>query len=196
VRFFSLIFSIITIVFVTGCAVQPKAFNDSEITDINRHDFLLATQNVAPLSGPVSLDEAIARSLKYNLNHRTRLLEQSLAAGELEAGRYDMLPKLLADAGYSWRNNDPSRTSESNPNVASVSSEKAHVDGDVALMWNVLDFGASYYNAKQNADRLLIANERRRKAMHTLIQNVRTSYWRALAAQLLTDRLKSTIADA
>ena len=188
--------SLLSALLIGGCAVQPKAFNDSEITNINRQDFLLATQNVEALSGPVSLDEAIARALKYNLKHRTRLLEQSLAAGELEAGRFDMLPKLLADAGYSWRNNDPSRTSESNPTVASVSSEKAHVDGDVALMWNVLDFGASYYNAKQNADRLLIANERRRKAMHTLIQNVRTSYWRALAAQLLTDRLKSTIADA
>ena len=34
---------------------------------------------------------------------------------------------------------------------------------DLGLSWNVLDFGVSYYQSKQNADRLLVAQERRRK---------------------------------
>ncbi|GAA0682039.1 hypothetical protein GCM10009104_03540 [Marinobacterium maritimum] len=154
----------------------------------------------------ISLEEAIARALKYNLEQRVRLLEQSLAAGELEAGKYDMLPKLMANAGYSWRDNYGSRYSapydnptdytEGDFSDVDISSEKAHETADLVLSWNLLDFGASYYTAKQNADKLLIANEKRRKAMHTLMQNVRTAYWRALAAEQLSERVGQTIQSA
>jgi outer membrane protein TolC len=154
---------------------------------------------MAPINGPVSLEEAIARALKYNLEHRTRLIQQVLASDNLQAGHFDMLPRLLANAGYATRDNDATRRSL-NPSTGTiseigyVSSDRAHVTGDISLMWNVLDFGASYYTSTQNADQLLIANERRRKAMHILIQNVRTAYWRALAAQMIGPRLKSSIA--
>jgi len=60
----------------------------------------------------------------------------------------------------------------------------------------LLDFGASYYTAKQNADRVIVASERRRKAMHNLIQNVRSAYWRALAAEALGERVSQTIQQA
>ena len=186
---------------LSGCAVSPTPFTVDEIKQINSDDRRVATAGIAPFSKPVSLEEAIARTLKYNLEHRTKLFERSLAAGQLEAGKFDMLPKLVADAGYAWRDKDGTRKSL-NPttgtvsDVGYISADKTHTSGDVALLWNILDFGASYYTAKQNADRLLIANERRRKAMHTLIQNVRTAYWRALAAQMLSERLKTTIAEA
>ena len=53
----------------------------------------------------------------------------------------------------------------------------------------------SYYdfNARQQADRVLIAGEKRRKAMHQLMQDVRTAFWRAYAAQKLHDEVQATI---
>lgn len=193
------------VVVFSGCAVSPQGLKTSEMNLINQNDRLSAFAQVEPHGEVMTLEEAIARALKYNLDQRVKLLEQALSAGELEAGKFDMLPKLMANAGYSWRDDFGSRysapyttpdTLDTDLNNVDVSSEKTHQTADLTLSWSLLDFGASYYTAKQNADKLLIANERRRKAMHTLIQNVRTAYWRALAAEQLSERVGNTIMDA
>ena len=57
----------------------------------------------------------------------------------------------------------------------------------------MLDFGTSYYQARQNADRSLVAAERRRKATHLLIQDVRTAFWRTASAQRLQGQIRTTI---
>lgn len=187
---------------ISGCAVNPKPFTQEELASVNRADRQTALGNMPAITGAVTLDEAIARALKYNLDNRTRLLEQALAAGQLDASRFDMLPRLLANAGYNWRDEENIRRATDSvtglPSLANpyISSEKSHNTWDIGLAWNILDFGASYYSAKQNADRLLIAQERRRKAMHTLIQNVRTSFWRALAAEKQGDQVRAAIQEA
>jgi outer membrane protein TolC len=45
----------------------------------------------------------------------------------------------------------------------------------------------SYYRAKQQADEVNIAEERRRKVLQNIVQEVRDAYWRALGAQRLLD---------
>lgn len=187
---------------MSGCSVKMMPLDPAEVYEVAQEDRQLARETVPPLTVPLSLEEAIARALKHNLDHRTRILEQGLAAGQFEAGRYDMLPKLLANAGYSSRNNDSIRNSIDSitglPSLANpaISSDRSHTSYDIGLTWNMLDFGASYYTSKQNADRVLIASERRRKAMHSLIQNVRATYWRAVAAECLMETVRQTIAEA
>ncbi len=191
-----------TSLLLSGCAVTPKPFSKEEIASINHSDRVAAHAGMPAIESAVSLEEAIARALKYNLEHRTRMLEQALANGILEAGRYDMLPKLMANAGYAWRDEENTRRATDSvtglPSLANpyISSDRSHTTADIGLTWNLLDFGASYYTAKQNADRLLIANERRRKAMHALIQNVRTVFWRAMAAEKLSEQVRVTIQQA
>lgn len=188
---------------ITGCSVKPDAFIKSDVEKILITDREKALLNNAPVTGVITLEEAIARALKYNLDLRTKLLEQSLASAELEAGKYDMLPKLMANAGYFWRNNenvrfsaDPDQPDIFTNNTPFLSSEREHIGQDLTLSWNLLDFGASYYTAKQNADRVIIASENRRKAMHNLIQNVRSTYWHALAAEALGNRISQAVSSA
>jgi outer membrane protein TolC len=57
----------------------------------------------------------------------------------------------------------------------------------------LLDLGIGYYNSQQQANRVLIASERRRKAMHLLMQDVRSAYWRAASAQALQEKVQKTI---
>jgi outer membrane protein TolC len=45
----------------------------------------------------------------------------------------------------------------------------------------------SYYRAKQQADNVNIAEERRRKVLQNIVQEVRDAWWRALGAQRLLD---------
>nr|MBF0223139.1 TolC family protein [Desulfobulbaceae bacterium] len=56
---------------------------------------------------------------------------------------------------------------------------------DISIMWNVLDFGVSYARAKQQADRVLIVEERRRKVIQNILQDVRYAYWRAVSSEKL-----------
>jgi outer membrane protein TolC len=191
-----------SVLFLSGCSTKMTPLAIDEIQQINQEDRSEMMAGVQPITAPVSIEEAMARALKHNLELRTRMLEVSLAAGHLEAGRYDMLPKLMANAGYEWRDKDSTRRAVDSvtgaPSLANpfISSDREHVTRDLGLSWSVLDFGVGYYHTKQNADRLMIAHERRRKAMHTLMQQVRTAFWRAAAADKLSVTIRSTIVEA
>ena len=185
---------------LSACAsLQPEPLSTSEIQATSAADRLIAHKDVEPLQGPLTLEEAIARAIKYNLERRVRRMEESVAMGQFETGNYDMLPKLVASAGYRDRNNDlVSRSKDSvtgQPSLANpyISSDRAASTADLSFTWSLLDFGQSYYASKQNADRVLIAAERRRKALHLLIQDVRTAFWRATAAQKLRADIQATI---
>lgn len=191
--------SLLLAALLAGCSTMPSPFSLDEQKQIAAEDRKAATADVEPLAGQLTLSEAIARGIKYNLDHRTRMMEEALAIGQLDLGRYDMLPKLVASAGYQWRDKELVTNSKDSvtglPSLANpyISTDRSHTLTDLGLSWNVLDFGVSYYNSKQNADRVLIAAERRRKAMHNLIQEIRTAYWRAASAEKIDADLRQTI---
>ena len=184
-----------------GCAsVQPVTVSPQDMASQIQKDGELIRKDVAPLSGPLNLEEAMARALKYNLDRRSRMMEEALAMGQMNVSKFDMLPKIMAQAGYATR--DRARFTHSSsfpseePNTGSsaTTSERNHSTYDLGLTWSLLDVGLGYYGAKQQADRFLIAGEKRRKAMHLLMQDVRTAYWRAASAQLLKADVQKTIA--
>ncbi len=185
--------------FLPACSITPQKIAVDELVKGIKADRAAAERVAEPISGPLSLDEAIARALKYNLERRVRLLEEALALGQFEAGKYDVLPKLLAQAGYRSRDEELITRSKDSvtglPSLAnpSISADRSTRYSDLGLTWNLLDFGTSYFNSKQNADRVMIAVERRRKAMHLLMQDVRTAFWRTAAAQRLQEDVRTAI---
>ena len=189
-----------------GCAsVQPVALAPQEMGAMLKKDAEAMRKDVVPITAPLTLDEALARALKYNLDRRARMMEEALAMGQLDVSKFDMLPKVMAQAGYS-RRNEPRYTfsskypleqpSSSDPFESSTTAERSHSTADLGLTWGLLDVGLGYYGARQQADRFLIAGEKRRKAMHLLMQDVRTAYWRAASAQLLKADVQRIIATA
>jgi outer membrane protein TolC len=141
------------------------------------------------VTGPLTLHEATARAIKYQTEYRVKLMEEAAALGQLDVANFDLLPKLMVNAGYTTRNNDafgfgfsPNGAVATNP---SASVERTRSTASIGFAWSALDFGVSYYRAKQLADQRLIAEERRRKAVQNLVQDVRLAWWRAEAAQRL-----------
>ena len=191
-----------TVLLGSGCAIAPKPLTESELKQANTLDSARSRAETPPLKGPLTLPEAVARGLKYNLDHRMRLMEQTYSVGQLDVARFDLLPRLIAGADYSSRDRyNVARAVDSvtgQPSLANpyISSDKAHTMTEFGIAWSVLDFGLSYYNAMQQSDRVLIATERRRRATHQLIQTVRGTYWRALSAQKLRDEVRETLNDA
>ncbi len=184
-----------------GCAqMQPLAFTPQEQEAQVRADAQTIRKDVEPISGPLTLDEAMARALKYNLDRRARMMEEALARGQADIVNFDMLPRVMAQAGYTTRDNGRFTYSSSFPDdhptstTPTTSADRNHGTHDLGLTWSLLDFGMGYYGSRQQADRFLIASEKRRKAMHLLMQDVRTAYWRAASAQLLKADVAKTIA--
>src|SRR5260221_1759364 len=128
-------------------------------------------------------------------------MEQAVAYDGLGVGNFDLLPKLTADAGYFTRDNTEASSSRSIATgaqslVPSTALDKNRVAADLTLSWNILDFGVSYFAARQQADRALIAEEHRRKVVQNLLQDVRAAFWRVASAQALGGKVDAAIHDA
>ena len=190
-----------SLVVLAGCATSTMPISMEERQKALPEQRASLIQNQEPLQGPVSLEEALARALKYNLDSRVKLMEEALAMRQFDLSRVDLLPRLTLAAGYTTRNNDLASSSQDfltgeQSLVPSISSERQRTAIDLGLSWNVLDFGVSYYQSQQNADRLLVAQERRRKTVHQVMQQVRQAYWQMAGAQKMEKRLQDIIADA
>ncbi|MBS1154979.1 MAG: transporter [Proteobacteria bacterium] len=193
--------ALLAVLFVTGCAITPQPISvdarRSALPEERANLFL----DQEPVNGPITLDEALARAIKYNLDYRLKLMEEALAQKQLDLSRADLLPRLTAAAGYNVRDNENGASSRdlatgNQSLVPSTSQDKGHRTADLTLAWNVLDFGVSYYQAQQQADRTLVAQERRRKTVHLVIQQVRQAYWQAVGAQELEAKISPILEQA
>jgi outer membrane protein TolC len=184
---------------LSACSASLQPVQKSELSEVAQIERARQMAHTAPLKGPLTLDEAMARAIKYNLDHRVKLMEAAVASGQWRSDQFKQLPKIVAEAGYAWRNEENIRNSTDSvtglPSLAnpSISSDREHTTTGLGFSWSVLDFGLSYFNAKQSGDKVLVANEQRRKAMHNLLQRVQDAYWKVASAQLLQNDVRRTI---
>ncbi len=187
-------------IFTAACgALSPIAYTPAEVGTRVEQDRVRMYADQEPVVGPIGFHEAAARALKYNLDYKLKLMEGALARSLQDVSTYEMLPKLVAGAGYVWRDNDSGGRSigiEDHVETLrpSTSQSRERTLANLTFSWNVLDFGVSYYRAQQKADQVLMAEERRRKVMQNVLQDVRNSYWRALGAQRLIGRVDGLLA--
>jgi outer membrane protein TolC len=186
---------------VSGCRLAPRPIDINARRAVLPQERAELTRGQEAPSAPVTMDEAVSRALKYNLDYRIKLMEEALADGTYEAARMDLLPRMTAAAGYSERNNDNASSSRSvitgrQSLEPSISSERDRLSSDLGMSWNVLDFGVSYFQARQQSDRTLVAEERRRRAIHLVNQQVRLAWWQAASAQELEPRVAPLLAQA
>ena len=98
---------------VSGCSYNPVAITKGELQEQAKLDRQNVTQNQEPVSGPISLYEAIARALKYNLDYHVEYAEKILSETQLDLSRYDLLPQLVVDSGYRGRDKFSGASSQS-----------------------------------------------------------------------------------
>ncbi len=184
---------------ISGCAVTSQPIDRSVSEQRARQDLQAMFKDQEPLSGPLTLHEAMARAVKYNLEARLKVMEEALAKRQVDLASFDMLPRMAMEAGYAGRSNVSAASSRSvltntQSLEPSTSQDRDRGVADLTMVWNVLDFGVSYVSAKQQADQRLIVSERRRKVVHTIIQDVRSAYWRAVAADRLLKQIDGLMA--
>src|SRR5262245_49667152 len=119
-----------------GCALTDALTADErEQLAADSRQQLFAGQEA--IDRPLTLAEATARAIKYQAEHRQRQMEEAAAQAQLDVARFDLLPRITTNAGYSWRNNEsfgfgfsPDGTVSTNP-TASV--ERRHYTANIGL---------------------------------------------------------------
>jgi outer membrane protein, multidrug efflux system len=184
---------------LTGCAALPTPVSDLALTTRVQEDLATLFVDQEPVSGPIDLDEAVARGLKYNLDKRLKQMERALVEAGNAHVAAGMLPRLAATAGY--RSRDRFRGSSSQSLLTgtqslevSTSEDKQLHTADLTAIWNVLDFGLTWLKSKQQADETLIAEERRIKVAQNVILDIRDAYWRSVAAERMLPRIGGLLA--
>ena len=117
-----------------------------------------------------------------------------MANRQIDKVRFEMLPALAANAGYSGSEFYKSTTSATVPVTDktgtmgedySTSANRDVLNQDIGFTWNALDFGLSFIRAGQEANRYLITEEMERKAEHNIVRDVIKAYWNTISADKL-----------
>ena len=185
-------------ILVAGCSLVPVPLSSDAISSQATADRKAVIQDQELLTGPMSLYEAIARALKYNLDLRLELTQRTLSNAQLDVSRYELLPQAIAGTGFNSRDKFSGSSSRSlitgiQSLESSTSSDRDILSADLNLSWSVLDFGLSYVRAQQAADRVLQAEEERRKVINRIVQDVSTAYWRAVSNERLNASMEALL---
>jgi outer membrane protein TolC len=177
-----------------GCALKPLPFSNDDLAEARQGWMARAVGDSERISKPISLYEAMARALKHNLSARVDALDAALKMRQLDLASADQLPQLVASGDSTVRNNENASSSRSvltgeQSLQTSTSSDRQDNTADLTLSWNILDFGLSYVRTLQAGDKALISEEARRKAVHTLMRDVRTAFWKTAASDILSRRI-------
>lgn len=177
-----------------GCATSPQRLTAAQTAQDTSQIRAEITAQQAPVTGAITLYEAMARALKNNLDHRVAMLELDLASKDYDLSRYDLLPQVVANGSYYGRDNQPGSSSVSllsgqQSLEPSTSTERDVFSSDLSATWNILDFGLAKIRSQQLANETLIYEERRRKAIIEIMEEVHSAYYRAVSSERLNQRL-------
>lgn len=174
---------------MTACSIAPQPLSLNERYKKAQETMAFLTPS-KPDSPPLHLDyyDALARTVKYNLDYRLKLVNLALQAGQLDVAVYTMFPALNVSGTVYSRNNDyqvSGITAQGVSTGLATSTPRTLRTARVAMSWNILDFAMNYVKAKQQADRVLIAQEESRKQLQELGRDLLAAYWTAYSAQEL-----------
>jgi outer membrane protein TolC len=183
---------------LTGCAAMSPPVTPSQVAGFTAH---LADQLAVvpePLIGPLTVDDAVNRAVHFNHAIRAKELEAALADAKVRAQGGAMLPSLVAELDY-YQRDRPMMSRSSQSSVYSGSTDLRSVSRDIALSWNILDFGLSYVRSRQSLDKALQQHEEARRVRARIVEETRSIFWRAVALQMLgpaQSRLEREVSEA
>lgn len=149
---------------------------------------LLATTQPSP-SGPMNVEDAVARAVRHNHSIRAKQLEAVLAEAKVQSLAGAMLPKLVAESDYYGRDR-PQASHSSHVSTYSTSSDMSAISRDITLSWNILDLGLAYLRATQGLAKAHQLQEEQRRIRGRVAEETRLAFWRAVAL----DRLEPGLA--
>jgi len=137
----------------------------------------------------LTLNECVRLAVKNNLDLKVFGLEENVAREMRTSEMLGMLPELNISNNLTGRNNTPASSSQqvdgTGPGTYSYSQSQDrninYLNVDLAL--SVLDFGLAFFNTQQAQDRMLLRQQRTRRAEQNLVLDTVRVYFQVAAAQ-------------
>lgn len=137
----------------------------------------------------LTLNECVRLAVKNNLDLKVFGLEEQVTKEMRTSEMLGMLPELNVSNNLTGRNNTPASSSKQlhgdGPGTYSYSQSQDktvnYLNIDLAL--SVLDFGLAFFNTQQSQDRLLLRQQRTRRAEQNLVLDTVRVYFQVAAAQ-------------
>ena len=192
--------SVFTILMMTGCSM-PEPLADLH-ESLSHHD-----EELPPwfLERPLTIDDAIHLAAEHNLDARVKAMEEKLASGKADLARFAMLPDVSLRAGQTFRSSaseyrSTDQSTGTTSSSYSTSEDTQNSTADLTMSWNLVSLGLAVLRSGEEDNRVLLAAEKRRRALQVLIQDVRISYWKAVVNETaerryrdLEQRLRSSV---
>lgn len=175
------------LVFLAGC----KSFDDYQeerVAYAVKH-FERARYDNIDAERVLSLDECVRLAVKNNLDLKVFGLEEQVAKEMRTSEMLGMLPELNVSDNLTGRGNTPASSSRqvhgTGPGTYTYSQSQDrnvnYLNVDLAL--SVLDFGLAFFNTQQSQDRMLLRQQRTRRAEQNLVLDTVRVYFQVAAAQ-------------
>jgi outer membrane protein, multidrug efflux system len=151
------------------------------------------------VSGPVSLYEAMARTVQHNLTSEVEKMGNALDRAGTAASDYESLVDLVRAAGYGYPGPSINTAAGSGNPLFSRGVPLSGADSrrtDIATIWNVLDFGLLHAVTRQGAQPVSDIRGIRQKAVRNILHETRGRYYRAAGADALTSEIERLLGQA
>jgi outer membrane protein TolC len=175
-------------------ASEPVGIHEQEKSLMQDLSTMFSDQE--PVTKPLSLYDAMARALAYNLDARVVKQAEATQGGKIDQEALGILPRVTAGGSYSQR--DTREVIEGRNAATGLQSlpptqfQDTHQrDASLDISWNILDAGLAYARTQSATDQQRIAQEQRRRATQSILRDVRAAYYRAASAQHLEGRITS-----
>ena len=164
----------------------------------SEQDFMELSSNIQLPDKKLNLEDLIAFALNRNLDllslHHEYEIQHEVATGE----KFSMLPSINFNSEFSQRSHEAGSRAKSlvtglESSGSSTSSERRSEKRDLSAVWSLLDFGLSYYRARQESNRALIIKQRHQRLRQNLILDVIQSYWKAIITQKAVEGAESIV---
>lgn len=138
---------------------------------------------------PLTLDDLVEIAMQRNLNLLVKDQEYQIQQEVASRARFRMLPSIKFNFEESGRNENTASFSQSlqpgvPPAPLSISSDQHIQRWDMNLVFNLLDFGLSYFRHRQECDRTMIAQLEYQRLKQNVVVDVTRQFWKGVAAKM------------
>ena len=187
-------------VFLCACASETVGVATGDIQKTLSADVRAIYKNSNGRT-ELTLEEALARAVRFNLDVRVAEYEEMLADGDLMLESLSVLPAMTAKTQFIGRNNLGASSSLSvltgvQSLEPSISTPRQRMVQQMQLNWNLMDLGMDIGRIRSASDRKQVTQERRRKVYHNVVQDTYAAYWRCAAAQRVAPVVRDLLQQA
>lgn len=176
------------LILLSGCAIPAEPVDSAVLLDTVEKDRTKIYESSSELPKTMNIEEALARAIKYNLDTKVAEMDELIASNDITLQMFNTLPSINAKIQRQGRSNEGGSSSFSvltgveslQPSISQEQYRNVHT---LSTEWNLLDAGINLWRGKNTTDQMMIAQERRRKIYHSVVQDTYIAFWRAAVAQ-------------